>query len=593
MLSRRLRRSSLGVLAILAAQSFAAAAVPENLRAEYLSQPLGLDVARPALSWTIRSDDPDRRGLRQSAYRLLVASDEVTLAGNRGDLWDSGKVPSDQMASISYAGQPLRSGQQCFWKAMVWDEADQPGEWSPPTSWTMGLLAPSDWRAQWIGAQPRQQPPTAENFGYRSAIAKKKETPKWLQIDLGGVREFSAVRLWPAWPLDIKSPPGDGFPARFRIEAADSPDFAGARLLVDRTAEDMPNPRAQPVLLEFPAVRARYVRLTATHLDGQYLASWDASANTWVPRSIARDEWRLALAEMEVLSGDRNLAAGAAVTDSDKTKETLPGGWSPGRLTDGQTQGHAGSDYEIRPAILLRKPFTVRKGLRRATLFSSALGCYEVSLNGLRIRDEQLAPGWTIYDKRVLYQTYDLTAQLRAGENMLGAHVGDGWFRMPREMFDQFDSAKRFAGYKSYPGSEGLWFLGQLQLEYDDGTTELVTTDKSWLCQPEGPVRTASMFTGVLYDANFEAADWDRPGAANTGWQPAVARPLADGQILSSQKMEPIRVLEEIRPVRKVDLGHGRTMYDFGRVIAGVCRVTAKGKSGDILKLRHAEALLP
>lgn len=590
-LSKR-RRSSLALLFTLAAQSPAFGLEPANLRSEYLVQPMGLDVARPALSWIIQNPDPKRRGITQSAYRVLVASDAMILAENRGDLWDSGKVASDQMVSISYAGQPLKTGKSYVWKVMVWDEKDQTGEWSQPSGWTMGLLSPSDWKAQWIGAKPRQQPPTTENFGYRSTAAKKSEA-KWVQLDLGTEQEFSAIKLWPAWPIHTKAPPGDGFPVRFKIEASDTPDFGSPRIVVDRTAEDVPNPRTEPLLLEFAPTKARHVRLTATQLGGEWRATWDAHKNTWIPNPLPRDEWILSLAEMEVRQAGKNIAQGASVTDSDKTKDALPGGWSRSRLTDGQTQGYAGSDYEIRPAVLMRKPFTVKNGLRRATLYSTALGCYDLSLNGKPVTDEQLAPGWTIYDKRVLYQTYDLTAQLKAGENMLGAHVGDGWFRMPKEMFDQFDSAKRFAGYKSYPGSEALWFLGQLQLEYEDGTTELVKTDESWLCQPESPVRSSSMFMGVHYDAKYEIPGWNLPGADAKGWQPTVTRPLADDQIVSSQKMEPIRVLEEIKPVKKVDLGNGRTVYDFGRVIAGVCRVTAQGKPGESLQLRHAEALQP
>ena len=583
--------SSLALLFTWAAQLNVFALEPVDLRAEYLVQPQGLDVAKPALSWHLREAKPERRGVTQSAYRVLVASDAKTLASDKGDLWDSGKVKSSAMVSIGYAGQELKSGQPCFWKVMVWDEKDEASAWSQPTEWTMGLLSAKDWKAQWIGAKPRIVPPTPENFGYRSPTVKKKETPKWVQIDLGKEQEFSKITLWPAWPLDIKSPPGDGFPARFKIEVADEADFAKARVVVDRTAEDVVHPGAEPMAVEFPPAKGRYVRLTATHLGGQWRATWDVKKDTWVPEALPRNEWKLALAEMAVQQGDENFARGAAVTDSDKTKDNLPGGWSRSRLTDGVTESSAGSDYEIRPAVLMRKPFTVKSGLRRATLYGTALGCYELSLNGLRVSDEQLAPGWTIYDKRVLYQTYDLTKQLKAGENMLGAHVGDGWFRMPKEMFDQFDSAKRFAGYKSYPGSEELWFLGQLQLEYEDGTTELVKTDESWICQPESPVRTASMFTGVRYDANFEIPGWDLPGAEAKGWQAVVARPLADDQIVSAQKMEPIRVLEEIKPVKKTDLGKGRTIYDFGRVIAGVCRVTSEGRKGEILKLRHAEAL--
>jgi len=564
---------------------------PVNLRCDCLVEPLGLDVMRPAFSWNLHCTEPERRDIKQSAYRVLVASNEKTLAEDRGDLWDSGKVVSDRMISIRYEGQPLKSNQPCVWKIMAWDEKDQPGEWSKTATWSVGFLSQSDWKAKWIGA-PRRSPATPPNFGYRSLTAKKSE-PKWVQVDLGSEQEFSAIKLWPAWPAEFKSPPGDGFPKRFKIEGSDSPDFANSRMIVDRTGAEVANPGSEPLLLEFPAVKARYLRLTATQLDGEWLAVWQPEKNAWTPKALPRDEWKFALAEMEVLHDGKDIARGAAVTDSDRTKDDKPPGWSRARLTDGQTEATAGSDYDKRPATLARKSFTVKKGLRRATLHATALGCYELSLNGQPVGDEQLAPGWTIYDKRVLYQTYDLTAKLKTGENMLGAKVGDGWFRMPKEMFDQFDSMKRFAGYGSYPGSEAVWFLGQLELEYEDGSKEVVPTDESWLCQADGPVRTSSMYTGVLYDANHEVPGWDLPGASGKGWQPVVARPLVDGQIISAQKMEPIRVLADVKPVRRVDLGNGKTIFDFGREVAGVCRITAEGNPGDAVKLRYAEGLQP
>ncbi len=120
-----------------------------NLRAEYAEDPLGLDVRQPRLSWTLAAPG---RGRRQTAYRVLVASDGARLAAGEGDLWDSGRVASDQSAQVVYAGAALRSGQRCHWRVQVWDEAGAPSAPSVPAWWEMGLLDPADWTARWIGA---------------------------------------------------------------------------------------------------------------------------------------------------------------------------------------------------------------------------------------------------------------------------------------------------------------------------------------------------------------------------------------------------------------------------------------------------------
>jgi alpha-L-rhamnosidase len=123
-----------------------------NLRCEYRNNPLGIDVARPRLSWEIeeKNQSPEARSLKQSAYQLLVASSEELLAKDQGDLWNSGKVGADQTVNIEYAGKSLVSRQKCYWKVRSWFNDGKVSKWSKPSVWTMGLLSSSDWRAKWI-----------------------------------------------------------------------------------------------------------------------------------------------------------------------------------------------------------------------------------------------------------------------------------------------------------------------------------------------------------------------------------------------------------------------------------------------------------
>jgi alpha-L-rhamnosidase len=127
------------------------ALAPARLQCESRIDPLGIDVRQPRLSWVLVATEEARRGLSQTAFQVLVASDPGKLGSGQGDLWDSGKVTSDQNAQVAYAGKPLGSGQDCWWKLRVWDPANQASPWSQPARWSMGLLATNDWSAQWIG----------------------------------------------------------------------------------------------------------------------------------------------------------------------------------------------------------------------------------------------------------------------------------------------------------------------------------------------------------------------------------------------------------------------------------------------------------
>ena len=146
-----MKRSLLtGLLAVIC--SLSTGANVKNLRCEYLTDPMGIDILAPNLSWIMESD---RRGESQTAYQVIVASSPEKLAKNDGNLWNSGKVASDKSSHIEYSGKPLTSGMRCYWKVRVWDSAGKPQPWSEPAMWSMGLLGDNDedWEASWIGVE--------------------------------------------------------------------------------------------------------------------------------------------------------------------------------------------------------------------------------------------------------------------------------------------------------------------------------------------------------------------------------------------------------------------------------------------------------
>ncbi len=166
----KLFRNILVLGALLLAGTCLAESKIANLRCEYLNDPLGINAANPRLSWMIESD---ARGERQTAYQILVASTPTLLAKEKGDLWDSGKVSSDENAQIAYAGSPLASRQACFWKVRTWNRDGKPGTWSAPALWEMGLLSPTDWSAQWIEAPVQSAQGSVPILRRKVALADK------------------------------------------------------------------------------------------------------------------------------------------------------------------------------------------------------------------------------------------------------------------------------------------------------------------------------------------------------------------------------------------------------------------------------------
>ncbi|MDR3269194.1 MAG: glycoside hydrolase family 78 protein [Tannerella sp.] len=236
------------------------------------------------------------------------------------------------------------------------------------------------------------------------------------------------------------------------------------------------------------------------------------------------------------------------------------------------------------PSPMLRKSFGVNGEVKQAFLYVSALGYYEMWINGARIGSRQLAPEWTDYNYRVQYQTYDLTEQVKPGENVLAAVLADGW------------STGCLAGVKwmrSFP-HRGFYntdrrLIARLAVEYADGSREVVTTDGSWKINPDGFIRSADNFAGQTIDARKIIPGWDQPGFDDSAWENVYT----DSEVnkhLTAQINEPIRIHQALKPVR-VWAWKDKYLVDFGQNIAGWCALKIKGRAGTAVTLRHGEWL--
>ncbi len=532
-----------------------------NLTCEYLVDPLGIDVVKPRLAWELRSV---QRGQRQTAYQVLVASSAETLAADRGDLWDSGKVETDQQLHIEYQGAPLRSRMRCWWKTRVWDMNGRTSDWSEPATWSMGLLDRSDWQGLWIAdaGQAAQGSPGHCN-GWRSPTfgsleAKPGEfasTEVWVSLDLGRTQLIDGIGMFPANPPDV--PGGVMFPLRFKVELADRADFSDARLVCDHRDQDIVRKNStEPALFRFQPLEGRHLRVTFTRL-----ASPDERHHS------------VGLAELQVLRGAENVAAGSMVETSRSWER---GAWSKAYLVDGVTE----SRFAPQPAAFMRQEFTLDGPVRRAVVYATARGVYELRINGQRVGDHILAPEWTEYGRRIQVQTYDVTHLLDEGPNAVAATVGRGWAHGK-----VLHCWSQYSGFGAYPQ-----FLMQLHAELQGGYQVLIASDASWRGTSDGPIRDSEIYDGETYDAMREMPGWDLPSFDDSHWQPVAIRPLDDVRLVA-QMNQPIRITEEIEPIGLTEPAPEVYVFDLGQNIAGWCRLKVRGRAGDVVTLCHAEAI--
>ena len=558
------------VLAVLPFASVAAlhAAGIGDLRCEYKNNPLGVDVAKPRLSWIIEST---HRGERQTAYQVLVASREEQMKQNVGDLWDSGKVSSDQSILVEYGGRQLASRMACHWKVRVWDQDGKVSAWSAGATWTMGLLTPADWNAKWIGAVAKVEPqsPAGGGIGYHAAEAVREDDGKWVQVDLGKSVAIERVVLH-ALNHGVAGNPvkGFGFPIRFRVEVANDMEFKDSKVIADHSTADYPNPGHIAVPFNADGVTARYVRVTATKL-------WN--------RQSGGNPYCFALAQLEVISAGKNVAMKAAVTAKDSVETSE---WAKVNLTDGlRFSGQPGIQpkgevVDLKPSatIELRKEFALAKEIKRAVAYVCGLGFYELRLNGQKVGDRVLDPGWTNYRKTCLYTAYEVTAQLARGRNALGVMLGNGMYNVP---------GGRYAKFTGTFGPPKV--ILQLYVEYADGTTTMVVSDESWTWAPS-PVVFSCIYGGEDYDARLELPGWDQAGFNAATFRPVCVVDGPGGR-LTAQGAPPIKVMAAYKPVKITQPKPGVTVYDFGQNCASMPKLTVKGPAGAAVRMTPGELL--
>jgi alpha-L-rhamnosidase len=524
-----------------------------GLRVEGLVNPLGLDVAKPHLSWQLISS---QRNVRQSAYRLVVGSSAAEVAAGRGDLWDTGRVASDQSLDIVYKGHPLPSRQRCWWTVQVWDEAGRSAPLPASSSWEMGLLSPTDWTASWLTVESPEERedreagmawiwgPTPKLPGGRYfRLGVDFNAPVREAVLITGARDRLAGVYLDGAPLAIPAPQERfGLDPLIRLELG--PLAAGRHLLGAEVAVA----HSDPFRLVLKGVGAFAALLRVRYNDGR--VERFTTVRPWRTSSDTNPRWA------ELAYDDQAWAAAQPASISPNV------GWPPS------------------PARYLRTEFGVDRPVVAARLYATALGAYDVFLNGDKVGDALLAPECQDFRKRVRYRVYDVTGMIRAGVNGFGAHVGDGWY-----------ASFVAPGARYSFGPAPRRFIGQLELTFADRSRHVVATGPGWRAD-RSPVLAAEIYDGETYDARQEQVGWSAPGFNAAAWSVAdIGEP--PHAPLTAQVDPPIRVSQTLAAKSVTQPKPGAFVFDFGQNFAGICRLLVTGPAGTKVTLRFAEVLLP
>lgn len=370
---------------------------------EYEVNPLGIDTDAPRFSWTLTARKNDQV---QSAYEIIVSDNLKDIRANRGNVWSSGKVDSNQSIQVPFAGQGLQSFTRYYWKVKVHDANGKASPWSKVAWFETAMMNESEWKAKWI--------------------------------------------------------------------------------------------------------------------------------------------------------------------------------------SDGSTTPERDADfYRDDPAPLFRKQFVISKKVASARLYITGLGYYEPYLNGQKVGDQVLDPGWTTYGKQVLYATYDVTNMLREGDNAIGIMAGNGWYNLLP--FNMWCSPNR--NLRNYLDCGRPTVKAQLRVTYKDGSVDEIYTDGSWQTIP-GPILRNNIYLGEVYDARKELPGWSSAGFDAAGMKKATEIEGPKGA-LKAQMQPRVKTVETIRPTRIYETEPGVYLVDMGVNFAGVVRVHVKGEAGTKISLRYGEDVYP
>ena len=554
LLSAILAASMLGSFAVpLAGAAEEEALTVTECKVSSLTDPLGIE-GTPLFSWSAKSS---RRDDGQSAYRLIVSTSEEDVKAGKGTVWDSGKVNSDKMLDVAYAGPALSTRTLYYWSVTVYSRKGEEAT-SPVARFSTGV-GENEWTGEWIG-----YPQVKGELTLSGA--------KWIWLGNGAASS--------------SMPAGDEY-FRFSFDVP-----AG------KTVSDFE--------VAFTADDSATVYLNGNEVGSVSL--WNDGSFYRSAEFVKTGRNTLAVKAANASTGNAGLIAKLKVSYSDgtsdtyqtdntwKVSKTAPSGWEKTDFDDSswkapdQAQSYGASPWGTsvtlrgggsRAATVLRKEFTVGKTVQTALVSLCGLGFFDLTVNGKPVDDSVLNPYITQYDETVYYRTFDLTSLLVKGENALGVELGNAHYNEIGGVWNWST-----ANWRDDPK-----LMLRLDIYYTDGTSDTVVSDTSWKTTQDGPITANSMYYGDVYDARKELPGFNTAGYDDSAWVSAavMAEPLGE---LEAQMKAPIRRVATFSPEEIVKLGDGSWRVESPEMAAGwVLLKNINQKAGDKITLTYGQKL--
>ncbi len=554
-----------------------------HLQVEYQTNPLGIDIETPHFSWRL---DSAVRSVKQTDYEIQVSTDPAFASTH----WTSGKIHSDQTVGIAYAGSQA-SATRYYWRVTSYTSAGNAVS-TETAYWETGLRGDKvdAWGgAQWI-AKSVAADLTTYTIDYDFRILQ----------DGAGLIFASNGTNYLMWQFNT-NPKYNGAP----LLRPHRWNPGGANLSDIDISGVMPNTDAGKTAWY-------HCKIAVTTVEGRSSITTSlgpvGGAMTVISNALAF-ETAQALGKIgfrQIIDGNnteradfdniviRN-AAGATVyaedfSDGECDLFSTGSGTIQGGTINVEGQTFIGVRNTVEPPggePLYRKDFTVNpaKTVASARLYATACGYYEFSVNGRKVGDDYLAPGWTDYNYTLMYQTYDVTDMLRSGANTIGGMTGKGWFSGNIDFGGGGNN--RTNVYGDYQA-----LLGRLVITYTDNSKDIVLTDNTWKYHP-GPILSDDNYMGETYDARLDCAGWNSPGYSDASWLPVVnSTPLKSTVNIVSQTGASVKKVGEFSPVNVTPAAYPNLYtYNFGQNFAGFVQIKVKGPAGMRIKIKHGEML--
>ncbi len=525
-------------------RSQAAELKAERLRCEYRENPQGIDASRPRLSWVLQSAD---RGQCQTAYQVLVASSPKLLASDQGNLWDTGRVASDQSVQVEYAGKSLASRTQCHWKVRVWDKDGVVSPWSRPASWAMGLLDPQDWQASWIKPV--------------DAVSKEKQC-----LD-------ACSWIWLPQNVAIDQiPPGVAY-FRARLKLPSNVGVRHASVLMSADNYFQLSINGKEAMKGDDWHSPQKAEITKFVKAGENVFAVEATNSGSSPNPAGMIGHVL----VELTDGRQvTLATDAAWKTNDRAAKGWQdigfddAGWADAKEVAKFGGGPWGNTAqpENPPSHWVRKVFSINAAPEQAVAYVNVMGYYELYVNGQKVGDDVLSPAVSDYTMRSLYRTYDISKLLGPGRNCVGLWLAPGWHQ-PKP-------------------------IARAQIELSVGGKPMrVVTDDTWTCAPSTRTQLGgwawSNMGGERVDARLDIADWSKAECTTGKWTPVLIEPASKGKVLA-QSCPPNRIGQVIPLATCTALNANTWELDFGTNLTGWLRLRMPPlAAGQRVVMRYAD----